>query len=282
MVLTWWQAIVLGVVQGVAELLPISSSAHLVLVPWFLGWDDPGLSFDVALHIGTLVAVLIYFWNDLWGMFTALVRGAARGRLLAEPQARLGLLVLLASIPGAVVGAVLNSKIDAYFHATNANRSALVIIAFALILLGILLAVGERAARHIRTLDDVTFRDAILIGAAQAFALIPGVSRSGSTITTGLFLGFRRETAARFSFLLSVPITAGAALKQMYELFKAGGPAADERVAFVIGILTAGIVGYACIAWLLRYLQRATTLIFTVYRVLLGLLVLAVLFLNLR
>lgn len=273
----WWKAFILGVVQGVAELLPISSSAHLVLVPWFFGWPDPGLTFDVALHIGTLAAVLIYFWGDLWGMLTALVRGVARGRPLVEPDARLGLMVAAASIPGALVGALLNSRIDRYFHAENANRSAIAIIAVALIAMGLLLAVAERAARHLRGLKDVTFGDAATIGLAQALALIPGVSRSGSTITTGLFLGLRRETAARFSFLLSAPITAGAALKQMYDLVKAGGLVASERLSFVIGILTAGIVGYLCIAWLLRYLQRATTTIFTVYRVLLGLLVLLLL-----
>lgn len=278
--LEWWKAVILGAVQGVAELLPISSSAHLVLVPWFFGWPNPGLTFDVALHIGTLAAVLIYFWGDLWGMLTALIRGLARGRPLAEPNARLGLMVVAASIPGAVIGVVLNDRIDASFHAASANRSAIAIIAVALMAMGVLLALAERAARHVRDLKEVTFRDALIVGAAQAFALIPGVSRSGSTITTGLFLGLRRETAARFSFLLSVPITAGAALKQMYDLFREGGLTAAERLPFLIGILTAGIVGYACIAWLLRYLQRATTIIFTVYRVVLGLIVLVLLFIR--
>ena len=278
--LEWWKAVVLGIVQGVAELLPISSSAHLVLVPWFFGWPDPGLTFDVALHIGTLAAVLIYFWGDLWGMLTAFLRGLARGRPLAEPRARLGLMVVAASIPGAIFGAALNDRIDSYFHAENANRSAIAIIAVALIAMGLLLAVAERAARHVRALEQVTFRDALIVGVAQAFALIPGVSRSGSTITTGLFLGLRRETAARFSFLLSVPITAGAALKQIYDLVKHGNFTTDERLPFAIGIITAGIVGYACIAWLLRYLQRATTVVFTVYRVLLGLIVLLFLFLR--
>lgn len=274
----WWKAVILGAVQGVAELLPISSSAHLVLIPWLFGWPNPGLTFDVALHIGTLAAVLIYFWGDLWGMLTALLRGVARGRPLAEPNARLGLMVAAASLPGALVGALLNERIDAFFHAENANRTAIALIAVALMAMGILLAVAERAARHVRDLKDVTFRDAATIGLAQAFALIPGVSRSGSTITTGLFLGLRRETAARFSFLLSVPITAGAALKQTVDLVQAGGLAAGERLSFAIGIVTAGVVGYICIAWLLRYLQRATTIIFTVYRVLLGLIVLLLLF----
>lgn len=273
----WWKAVVLGVVQGLTELLPISSSAHLVLVPWFFGWQDPGLTFDVALHIGTLVAVLVYFWSDVVHMITAFVRGVAAGKPLAEQDARLGVLIIIASIPGALVGFIFDKRIEAAFHAQDAAKSSLAIIAIALIIMGLLLAVAERVAEHRREMKDVNFRDALIIGAAQSVALIPGVSRSGSTITTGLFLGMRRETAARFSFLLSLPITGGAALKKIYDLIKDGGLTADERLPFAIGIVTAGLVGYACIFFLLRYLQRNTTLIFTVYRVVLGLIILVLL-----
>jgi len=269
-----WKALVLGAVQGVAELLPISSSAHLVLVPWLFGWPNPGLTFDVALHLGTLAAVLIYFRHDLWGMLTALLRGIATRRPLAEPNSRLALYVIVASLPGAFFGALLDSRIEERFHVENASSGALLAIAAALIVMGLLLAVAERVALHRRALADLGWRDALVVGVAQAFALLPGVSRSGTTITTGLFLGMRRETAARFSFLLSAPITGGAALKKSYDLIKGGGLADDERLPFLVGILTAGLVGYACIAWLLRYLQRATTIVFTVYRVLLGVLVL--------
>lgn len=268
-----WKAIVLGAVQGVTELLPVSSSAHLVLVPWFFGWSDPGLTFDVALHLGTLVAILGYFWHDLWGMFTALLRGLAKRRPLAEPNSRLALYVIVSSIPGAVFGALLDSRIEALFHVENASGGPLLIIAAALIVMGLLMAVAERVAVHRRALTDLGWRDAIVVGLAQAFALIPGVSRSGTTITTGLFLGMRRETAARFSFLLAAPITGGAALKKIYELIQGGGLAQDERLPFLVGVITAGLVGYACIAWLLRYLQRSSTMIFTVYRVLLGVIV---------
>jgi undecaprenyl-diphosphatase len=243
-------------------------------VPWFFGWQDPGLTFDVALHIGTLVAVLIYFWSDILHMITAFVRGVAAGKPLAEQDARLGVLIIIASIPGAVLGAIFDSKIERNFHAENASTAALVIIALAMIAMGLLMAVAERIAVHRREMKDINFRDAVIIGAAQSVALIPGVSRSGSTITTGLFLNLRRETAARFSFLLSLPITGGAALKKIYDLVKDGGLAADERLPFILGIVTSGIVGYACIYFLLRYLQRNTTLIFTVYRVLLGLIIL--------
>lgn len=272
--LEWWKAAILGAVQGLAELLPISSSAHLILVPWLFGWDNPGLTFDVALHIGTLAAVLIYFRRDIIHMIAAFFRGIVAGRPLAEPDARLGLMIVAASMPGAIIGAALDSRIEGFFHVENPTKPSLAIIAFALMGMGILLAVAERAAGHRRDMGQVRFRDALIIGAAQAVALIPGVSRSGSTITTGLFLGLRRETAARFSFLLSLPITGGAALKKSYDLLKEGGLAADERLPFIIGILTAGLVGYACIAWLLRYLQRATTTIFTVYRILLGVIIL--------
>jgi undecaprenyl-diphosphatase len=270
-----WKAFVLGAVQGVAELLPISSSAHLVLVPWLFDWPNPGLTFDVALHLGTLAAVLIYFWHDLWGMLTALLRGIAMRRPLAEPNSRLALYVIAASIPGAFFGALLDSRIEERFHMENASSGALLAIATALIVMGLLMAAAERVALHRRVLGDLGWRDAIIVGVAQAFALMPGVSRSGTTITTGLFLGMKRETAARFSFLLSAPITGGAALKKIYDLIKGGGLAAEERLPFLIGILTAGIVGYICIAWLLRYLQRFSTWAFTLYRVLLGLAVIA-------
>lgn len=272
--IAWWKAVVLGVVQGATEFLPISSSAHLVLVPWLLGWQDPGLTFDVALHIGTVVAVLLYFWRDLLAVAGALIGGIARGKPLAEPEGRLGVLIILGSIPAAIVGVLLDKAIEGYFHAENATTPALVIIALALMGMGFLLAVAERVASHVRPLDKLTFRDAAIIGAAQCFALIPGVSRSGSTITAGLFVGLRRDAAARFSFLLSLPVTGGAALKKVYDLFKDGGLAADERLPFAIGIVTAGIVGFACIAFLLRYLQRSSTLVFTVYRVALGILIL--------
>jgi undecaprenyl-diphosphatase len=272
--LALWQAIVLGVVQGLTEFLPVSSSGHLVLFPWLFGWQDPGLTFDVALHLGTFVAVLLFFWRDLWQMAEALVRGFAARAPLAEPDARLGALIVLGSIPAALVGFVADDPIEGFFHRPEAAKLALVVIAASLIVVGLLMALAERVARHQRTLKDIGWRDAALIGLAQAAALIPGVSRSGSTITAGLFRDLRRETAARFSFLLSLPATAGAALKKVLDIVQAGGLAADDQVPVVAGTFTAGLVGYACIAFLLRYLQRSSTVIFTIYRVALGVLVL--------
>jgi undecaprenyl-diphosphatase len=275
--LEWWKAVILGAVQGVTELLPISSSAHLLLVPWFFGWPNPGLTFDVALHIGTLAAVLLYFRADLWNMARATVRGLVSRQLLAEPDARLGLMIVAASFPAAIIGFVFDARIEGYFHVEDATAPALAVIAAALIGVGVLMAVAERVAARRRELKEVRFRDAMIIGLAQSVALIPGVSRSGSTITTCLFLGLTRPAAARFSFLLSLPITGGAALKKVVDLFQGGGLAPGERVPFAIGILTAGLVGYACVAWLLRYLQRASTMIFSVYRVLLGVVILILL-----
>ena len=274
------QAIVLGAVQGLTEFLPISSSAHLVLVPWLLGWSDPGLTFDVALHLGTLAAVLAYFWRDIGRMVVALARGLAIRKPLAEPDARLGLLIAAGSIPGAVAGYLGDKPIEAYFHRAEAERSALAVIAVVLILMGLLLGLAELVARHRRELEDLRLRDAVVIGTAQMLALIPGVSRSGSTLTAGLFLELRRETAARFSFLLALPITFGAALKQALDFWKGGGIGAGDRAAFAVGVLVAGVVGFACIAFLLRYLRHNSTLVFTIYRVALGLLVLVLLLLR--
>lgn len=273
----WWKAVILGVVQGITEFLPISSSAHLVLIPWLFGWRDPGLTFDVALHIGTLTAVLAYFRRDIVAMITALWRGLVARRPLGEPDGRLAILIALGSIPGFLVGLLFDRPIDEFFHRPDAVRTALAIMAAMLIAMGLLLYAAERYGQRVRDLPTLGFGDAAIIGGAQALALIPGVSRSGSTLTAGLFLNLRRDVAARFSFLLSLPITAGAALKKTLDVVQAGGLAAGDRLPFALGIATAGIVGYSCIAFLLRYLQRASTMAFTVYRVAFGILILILL-----
>lgn len=266
-----FQALVLGVVQGLTEFMPVSSSAHLIIVPWVLGWRDPGLAFNVALHLGTLLAVLTYFWRDwldiLSGFFASLAERSV-GRTLSR---RLPWLIIVGCIPGAVVGAIGDQFIESLFHSPNeAHRaSAMLAIAALLAMLGALLWLAERLARHQRTLSQIRFGDAIVIGLAQALALLPGVSRSGSTITAGLALGLRREAAARFSFLLATPIIAGAGLKEAYDVLQAGFPAA-ERLPFLVGFLAAAVVGYLCIAFLLRYLQRNSVNVFVYYRWLLA------------
>ena len=267
-----FQALVLGVVQGLTEFMPVSSSAHLIIVPWVLGWRDPGLAFDVALHLGTLLAVLTYFWRDwldiISGFFASLA-ARSMGRTLNR---RLPWLIIVGCIPGAVVGAIGDQFIESLFHSPNeAHRaSAMLAIAALLAMLGALLWLADRLARHRRTLSQISFGDAIVIGLAQALALLPGVSRSGSTITAGLALGLRREAAARFSFLLATPIIAGAGLKKAYDVLQAGFPAA-ERLPFLVGFLAAAVVGYLCIAFLLRYLQRNSVNVFVYYRWLLAL-----------
>ena len=257
--MTIFQAIIFGVVQGVTEFLPVSSTAHLILLPWFMGWPDPGLSFDVALHLGTLVALAIYFWKD-WL------------ELLAKP--RMLAFIIVATIPGALAGVLFESQVESALRSPK-------IIALTLSLMALVLVVAELKGRRKKDLDQITWPDAITVGLAQAFALVPGVSRSGSTITAGLFAGMKRETAARFSFYLSAPIIAGAVGKKMLDIFKAGMPA-DQVPPFVLGIASAGIVGYLSIAFLLRYLQTHNTFLFVYYRVALAIVVLLAFWLGFR
>ncbi len=266
------QALVLGIVQGLTEFIPVSSSAHLIIVPWlFPGWPDPGLAFDVALHLGTLAAVLIYFWRDLIELLRCWVLSLPRlpGALREDAQARLAWMLIIASIPGAITGVLLDTPIEDFFHGATTGgavaNQAILIVAGLLAVLGVLLYMAERLARHECGINEMTWRDAILIGLAQALAVLPGVSRSGSTITAGLWAGLKRDDAARFSFLLSLPIIAGAGLKKVYDVLKAhalGQAPAD----FVVGMLAAAIVGYLAIAFLLRYLRRNSTDLFAYYR----------------
>lgn len=268
------EAILLGVVQGLTEFLPISSSAHLLIIPWLFGWPEPGLAFNVALHLGTLVAVVTYFWRDLLVMAAGLLRGLRTRRWTADPDARLALIIAIGSIPAAVAGFLGSDALDAYFHSGGGGDRAIMVSALLLIGLGLLLALAEWLARHRRDLNDVTAWDGIVVGLAQALALLPGVSRSGSTITAGLFLGLRRDAAARFSFLLGVPAVAGAGLLEGIDLLRAGLPA-EERLVFAAGTISAAVVGYLAIAFLLRFLQRHSALVFVWYRLVLGVTVLA-------
>lgn len=268
------RAIVLGAVQGLTEFLPISSSAHLIFVPWLFGWDPFGLAFDVALHLGTLSAVLIYFRNDLLAMTRGVLgswQQLLRGEMPDDYMGRLGLFIVIGTIPGAIVGLLVEGAIDDYFHSDPISRTALLLSAIALILMGILLGAADRWGKRSRGRDfgEIRLRDALLVGVAQSFALFPGVSRSGSTITAALFAGLSRPVAARFSFLLGVPIVLGAGMKSVLDLIQEGVPA-DERGAFVAGVITAAIVGYLAIHTLIRYLQRHSTDIFVIYRVVVG------------
>ncbi len=259
-------ATTLGLVQGLGEFLPISSSAHLIITPWLFGWNDPGAFYntqwyDVALHIGTLLALLGFFWRD-WIQL-----------LLAAPQpqsenGRLFWLLVLASLPGAAIGFVLDRFAADFF------RDKYLIIATSLVVMGVALYVIDRAAPQRAELNDITWRKALLVGLAQSLAFIPGVSRSGSTMTMGRALGLRRETAARFSFLMAMPITFGAALLKLKDI----EAAALRTAPFWLGIGVSFIVGVLAIGFLLRYLKTNSFLPFVVYRIGLAALIILIYF----
>jgi undecaprenyl-diphosphatase len=262
--MTTFQALVFGALQGATEFLPVSSTAHLILLPWFLGWPDPGLAFDVALHLGTLVALLIYFRAE-WTALAMSALDLLRGRT-DEPNAQMALLIIIGTIPGAIAGALFQHKVE------DALRSPLV-IAVTLITLALVLVIAEFMGGRKKSLHEVSAGDAVVVGLAQALAIVPGVSRSGVTITAGLFRSLKRDAAAKFSFYLSTPIIAGAIASQLLHILKAG-VTAEQLSPLVIGIVSSGVVGYLAIAFLLRYLQTHNTFLFVYYRIALGIVVL--------
>lgn len=244
------QAIVLGAIQGVAEFLPISSSAHLFIIPWLLGWQEHSLTFDVALHMGTLLAVVAVFWRDLLQVG---VQALSRG--LQTRESRMGWALAVATVPAAAAGFLLEERVETTF------RSPLV-SAFTLAALGVALWYVDRHASKRKALAQVSFADVVYVGLAQALALVPGVSRSGVTMTAGLLRGLDRAAAARVSFLLSFPITLGAGVLKLRHL-----TAADLTLTFWAGVLTAAVTGYLVIRFLLEYLRRGTYGTFAAYRV---------------
>lgn len=267
-------AVVLGLVQGLAEFLPISSSGHLLLVPWLFGWDDLDdasikKAFDVALHAGTLVAAIVYFRRDLVRYVGAGVRSLApngRGEAAAPQQrrdSRVGWLLLASTIPAAAIGAVFEDTIDHRLGTPTA-------IAISLIVFGIALWAVDRYAGRTRGIDDYRVRDAVIVGAAQALALNPGTSRSGITMTAARAVGFDREAAARISFLMMVPVTAGAVLFKFASMMSDGGVPPDLVWPMVVGIVTSGISGWLAVWGLLRLVRTASFAPFVVYRVALG------------
>ncbi|RMF31308.1 MAG: undecaprenyl-diphosphate phosphatase [Chloroflexi bacterium] len=257
------QAILLGFLQGATEFIPVSSSGHLVLVPWLLGWAPPPLAFDTTVHWGTLVAVFAVFWRDLWGLLRAWLISLRR-RSLADPQARLAWAILLGSLPAALAGVLLGDFFERLFGQPIAAASFLLITA-------LILTVSERVGRCRRPLWSIGGMDALLIGLAQAAAILPGISRSGATIATGLAREIEREAAARFSFLLSVPVILGAGLVKLLDLAQAGSLAA-QAPTLLVGFLVAALTGYLAIRWLLAFLQRRPLYVFALYCAAFGLL----------
>jgi undecaprenyl-diphosphatase len=282
-----YQVVVLAIVQGLAEFIPVSSSGHLIIVRRLLGWNELSpaheLTFDVALHFGTLLSVLFYF-RRTW---VQIIRAALGGKVVRFSEAggtdqnltpdeqreeRLLLWFLaIATIPGAIAGKLLEHSAEDYF------REHIFLIAGALIVVALLMCWGEKVGELRKPLTGINFADALVVGCAQAFALIPGVSRSGSTITAGLFRNMTREAAVRFSFLLSTPLIAGAALLKAHELRKEGLPA-EMHMPFLVGVLISAVVGYVAIAWLIRYLQSNSLKVFIVYRIVVGVIVIGLAF----
>jgi undecaprenyl-diphosphatase len=263
------QAIVLGIVQGLTEFLPISSTGHLRIVPAFLGWEDPGAAFTAVTQLGTMAAVLLYFRHDLIRIWWAWLRSVReRTYLKGDIDARLGWYIIIGTIPIGIFGLAFKDQIE------NGARD-LYLIGSALIVLGLVLMVAEKVGTRERDLEHIRTKDGLAIGLAQSLALIPGVSRSGSTITAGLFMGLNRTAAARFSFLLSIPAVV---LSGAFELLSILGDNEGDHtslLALAVATVMAFLTGYLAIAWMLRYLEHHTTMVFVVYRVVLGAIVIA-------
>ncbi|MEJ7788804.1 MAG: undecaprenyl-diphosphate phosphatase [Thermoleophilaceae bacterium] len=263
------EAIVLGIVQGLTEFLPISSTGHLRIVPAFLGWEDPGAAFTAVTQLGTVAAVLLYFRDDLWRVARMWTRSLRDPSLRSDQDARLGWYIILGTIPISILGFAFRDTIEG-------GARSLYLIGTTLIVLGLVLLVAEKVGTRDRSMDDVEAKDGFAVGMAQAMALVPGVSRSGATITAGLFLGLDRAAAARFSFLLSVPAVVLSGLFEMRDFVGGGDGAGDTGLAaLLVATALAFVVGYASIAFLLRYLASHSTYVFVGYRVVLGVVVLS-------
>ncbi|HWA97497.1 MAG TPA: undecaprenyl-diphosphatase UppP [Pirellulales bacterium] len=261
-----WQAIVLGIVQGLTEFLPISSTAHLRIVPALLGWSDPGAAFSAVIQCGTLAAVVAYFWRELIAVVRGTLLGIAHGRPFETFEARLGWMMVVGTLPIVVLGLLLKDLIETELR-------SLYVIAGALAGLAVVLMIAEQIHRRRaqagdegRRLDEATWTDGLVVGFAQALALVPGSSRSGVTIMGGLFRGLSREAAARFSFLLSMPAVFAAGMYQLLKERHALLASADAARDLIVATVVAGIVGYAAVAFLLHYLRRHSTYLFIIYR----------------
>ncbi len=261
------QAVVLGIVQGLTEFLPISSSGHLRIVPAMVGWDDPGAAFTAVIQLGTMAAVVLYFRADLSRIARAWLASLRDASRRSELDARMGWYLIWGTVPIVIFGVAFSHQIE------NGARS-LYLIGTTLIALGLLLLVAEKVSRRDRALESITRRDAIVIGFAQALALIPGVSRSGATITAGLFLGMDRVAAARFSFLLSIPAVVLSGLYELRDVVSGAAEGSAGVAATALATLLAFVSGYISIAFLLRFLTTHTTAVFVAYRVALGVVVL--------
>ncbi|MFZ4589588.1 MAG: undecaprenyl-diphosphate phosphatase [Ignavibacteria bacterium] len=262
------EGIIYGIIQGLTEFIPISSTAHIRILPALLHWDDPGAAYTAVIQIGTLIATLVYFRNDIGELIKGFFGALKTRDFITDPFARLSMLIIVGTIPISIFGLTLKKYIEGDFR-------GLYVVAGSLIGLAILLFIAEKMASKKKELKDITVWDGIIIGFAQAVALIPGSSRSGVTITAGLFSGLKRETAARYSFLLSIPAVA---LSGVYELYSERSELLNENViGLVLSTLVSGIVGYFSIAFLINFLKTRSNLIFIIYRIVLGVIILVLL-----
>ncbi|MFO7628914.1 MAG: undecaprenyl-diphosphate phosphatase [Prochlorococcaceae cyanobacterium] len=259
-----WHALVLGVVQGLTEFLPISSTAHLKVVPVMLGWGDPGVAFTAVIQLGSIAAVLAYFRQDLAEVAAGISRAFRYGQW-RDPSARLGVAIALGTLPILAAGLALKRWLPDYETSSLRSMASIAVVS---IVMATLLALAELLGARRRQLDQVKVSDGLLVGLAQALALVPGVSRSGSTLTASLFDGWQRPAAARFSFLLGIPAISLAGLAELHQAFST--PANGGAIPMLVGIVSAAVVSWLAIAWLLRFLQQHSTWVFVLYRLLFG------------
>ena len=265
-----FEAIILGIVQGLMEFIPISSTAHLCIIPALAGWEDPGAAFSAIVQIGTLAAVLIYFHRDIYSIVGAVITGLHKKKPFATQDARMGWMIAAGTLPIVVLGILFKTEIETSFRSLYWISTALIVLALVLILAEWLMKQRAEKGLEAKSLKDIGWREAILIGIAQGIALVPGSSRSGVTIAAGLFLNLSRETAARFSFLLSLPAVFAAGIYQLYETWDLLIASSNDLLNLATATLLAGVVGYASIAFLINYLKKHTTSLFIIYRIALG------------
>jgi len=268
--MTFLQAFVIGIIQGLTEFLPISSTAHIRVIPALLGWDDPGAAFTAVIQWGTLVAAVIYFFPDIVRITRAVLRETVAGKFGQSPDSKLGYMIAVGTVPVVVLGLAFKRHIETTLRSLYVVSAAAIILALVLLLAEWVHRWRERTLRKQKQLADLGWWDAILVGIAQAAALIPGASRSGVTITGGLFVGLTRATAARFSFLLSLPAVFGAGVLELYKERHELLASQADVVNLVTATIVSGIVGYGTIAFLLEYLKRHSTSVFIIYRLVLG------------
>jgi undecaprenyl-diphosphatase len=268
--MSWLEVIVLAIVQGLTEFIPVSSTAHLRIVPALIGWPDPGAAFTAVLQIGTLAAVVSYYWRDIVRIAAAMIADLRRQKLATTRDAWLGWMIVLGTLPIVVVGLLFRHQIKSELRSLYVMSAALTCVALLLAIAELIIGRREAAGMHGRNIEQVGWRDAVVVGVAQAAALVPGTSRSGSTILGGLMSGLSRETAAQFSFLLSIPSVFAAAVLELFEERKALLANSHDALKLLVAIVVAAAVGYVTIPWLLGYLRRRTTFIFIVYRLLLA------------